>query len=99
VPTDLQGGFMFHTVRPGAVPDAQGQPQAPHAVVMIGMRGLLKFLMTRFYFPGSELAADSLLSSIEPTRRETLIGKNTSATHMNWHIKVQGEGETVFFDY
>lgn len=99
VPTDAEGRFTFYTVKPGAVPDNLGGLQAPHALVMVGMRGLLKFLMTRMYFPGSETDSDVLLQSIPAARRATLIARQGAPDQLDFNISMQGPGETVFFDY
>ena len=39
--TDATGAFHFHTIRPGALPDARGGLQAPHINLSIFARGLL----------------------------------------------------------
>ena len=44
VPTEGDGSFRFVTVKPGAVPDVEGRPQAPHIMVSVFMRGLVKRL-------------------------------------------------------
>jgi len=99
VPTDAEGRFTFYTVKPGAVADNHGGLQAPHALVMVGMRGLLKFLMTRMYFPGSETSSDRVLQSIPAARRATLIAGQPAPDQLDFNISMQGPGETVFFDY
>src|SRR5687767_4610426 len=40
--TDESGQFRFRTIRPGRVPAPDGKLQAPHVLVTIFMRGLLK---------------------------------------------------------
>ena len=52
--TDADGGFSFLTVKPGPVPGPDGQVQAPHVMVSVFARGLLKRLVTRIYFPDEE---------------------------------------------
>ena len=47
IPTDAKGGFRFTTIKPGRVPGPGGKLQAPHLVVSVFMRGLLKHLATR----------------------------------------------------
>src|SRR5208282_4696130 len=44
------GRFRFATIKPGRVPGPQGVAQAPHIVVTLFTRGLLKHLITRVYF-------------------------------------------------
>src|SRR5262245_35247486 len=51
VMTDSDGEFRFSTIKPGRVPAPGGGLQAPHLNVTIFMRGLLKHLITRMYFP------------------------------------------------
>src|ERR1044072_2765736 len=40
--TGSQGAFQFSTIKPGAVPGPNDTLQAPHLVVVVFMRGLLK---------------------------------------------------------
>jgi len=99
-PTNAEGGFAFSTIKPGAVPGSGGRMQAPHLAVRLMMRGLLKDLVTRMYFPGEDLAADSVLQLVPEPRRATLIAQraNGFGRAFSWEIKLQGERETVFFD-
>jgi protocatechuate 3,4-dioxygenase alpha subunit len=102
VATDDDGGFRFTTIKPGRVPAANGGLQAPHLNVTIFMRGMLKQLLTRVYFPGDPAnAEDPVLSSIPAARRETLVASPIAgrAGAIRWNVILQGEGETVFFDY
>jgi protocatechuate 3,4-dioxygenase alpha subunit len=63
--------------------------------------------VTRIYFPDEQEAnaADPVLASVEPARRHTLVA--TTATDQaasdgrpafRFDIRLQGDGETVFFD-
>jgi protocatechuate 3,4-dioxygenase alpha subunit len=76
-------------------------------------RGLLHRLVTRLYFPDEDVAndADPVLQSInDPGRRSTLIAQAEPAdpgdpgdpggpgTVLRFDIRLQGDGETVFFD-
>jgi len=101
VPTDDNGQFRFTTIKPGPVPGPRGKPQAPHLVVSVFMRGLLKRVVTRVYFPG-EAANDSdfILSLVEPARRPTLIARKVQGKDalLRWNVVMQGSEETVFFD-
>src|SRR5262249_40984556 len=45
VPTDAEGRFQFFTIKPGPVVDPEGGLQAPHLLVSVFMRGLLKRLV------------------------------------------------------
>lgn len=98
IPTDAEGRFAFTTIKPGAVPGPGGSMQAPHLAVRVMMRGLLKDLVTRMYFPGEELASDPVLQLVPQPRRETLIARPAGDVFV-WRIELQGSRETVFFDY
>ncbi|CAG9166859.1 protocatechuate 3,4-dioxygenase subunit alpha [Cupriavidus pampae] len=103
VPTGPNGEFRFVTVKPGAVPDADGKPeamQAPHIMVSVFMRGLVKHVATRMYFP-DEVAAnasDRVLALVPESRRGTLIASDDGSGTLRWNVVLQGDGETVFFD-
>lgn len=100
VPTGPDGEFRFVTVKPGVVPAVDGQPQAPHIMVTVFMRGLVKQLRTRLYFPDEAQAnaADPVLAVVPAGRRDTLVAQKGTDNVLRWDIVVQGEGETVFFD-
>lgn len=100
IPTDARGAFRFTTIKPGSVPGPNGRAQAPHLVVSVFMRGLLKQLMTRMYFPDERAnLRDPLLSLVPAERRGTLIARPRRRGVLEWNIILQGEGETVFFDF
>ena len=102
VPVDERGVFRFHTVVPGSVPTLDGVAQAPHIVVMLSMRGLLKHLYTRVYFAGDALnEQDPVLTAVPTARRRTLLAEALpgSADEYRWNVWLQGEDETVFFQY
>ncbi|MBI3249132.1 MAG: protocatechuate 3,4-dioxygenase subunit alpha [Deltaproteobacteria bacterium] len=101
--TDAQGNFRFRTIKPGPVPGTDSSLQAPHIVVSVFARGLLKRLVTRLYFPDEPLNAhDPVLASVpDATRRTTLIARSTdgaSTLVLRFDIVLQGDNETVFFD-
>jgi protocatechuate 3,4-dioxygenase alpha subunit len=101
VPTDDAGRFSFTTIKPGAVPGPDGKMQAPHLAVSVFMRGLLKRLVTRIYFPDEPgNAGDFVLNLVAASRRGTLIAREVpgKAGVLEWNVVMQGEGETVFFD-
>lgn len=102
IPTNGRGGFRFTTIKPGSVPGPGGLPQAPHLVVAVFMRGSLKHLATRMYFPHEPgNAKDPILKLVPPARRDTLIAKRARGRKgaLRWDVILQGTGETVFFDY
>jgi protocatechuate 3,4-dioxygenase alpha subunit len=101
IATSADGSFHFKTIKPGRVPAPDGTLQAPHIAVSIFMRGLLRRLITRIYFPEDPAnSEDFVLNLVEPARRITLIAKKseTRAAAFEWNILLQGEHETVFFD-
>jgi protocatechuate 3,4-dioxygenase, alpha subunit len=102
IPTDASGAFRFTTIKPGAVRGPGGTMQAPHIIVAIGMRGLLKHLVTRIYFSGEPANdTDAILKLVDGQRRSTLIASQVSGQPgvFEWNVVCQGENETVFFDY
>lgn len=98
--TDDSGTFRFRTIKPGRVPGPDGKPQAPHLVVTIFMRGLLKQLVTRMYFPDDAAnAADPVLNLVPAERRGTLVAKKRADGVLEWNVVLQGKNETAFFDF
>jgi protocatechuate 3,4-dioxygenase, alpha subunit len=98
--TDIDGNFAVAVMRPAAVPLEDGRMQAPHMLVLVFARGLLRHLLTRIYFenePGN--TADTVLQQIPAERRATLIARLTShqTNSYQWDVRLQGQGETVFF--
>ena len=101
VPTDDNGAFQFTTIKPGRVPGPGDMLQAPHLVVLVYMRGLLRHLVTRLYFPDDPANdADPILALVPPERRATLIARKAEAGDgtLEWDLHMQGPEETVFFD-
>src|SRR5919109_812636 len=47
---DQNGAYSFETVKPGAVPGPNGAMQAPHILLAIFSRGMLRQAYTRIYF-------------------------------------------------
>jgi protocatechuate 3,4-dioxygenase, alpha subunit len=103
--TDFETGlYRFETIKPGVVTGRDNRPMAPHINLWIVARGINTGLNTRLYF-GDEAEAnakDPVINLIEwEARRATLIApremKQGLATY-TFDIRLQGEGETVFFD-
>jgi protocatechuate 3,4-dioxygenase alpha subunit len=87
-------------VVPGQVAGANGLPQAPHILVVLFARGLLKQLVTRVFFEGeSANDADPVLASCGK-RAATLIARRDAADAgvFRWDVVLQGGNETVFFE-
>jgi protocatechuate 3,4-dioxygenase, alpha subunit len=102
IATNGAGEFRFATIKPGRVPGPAGTLQAPHIVVAVFMRGLLKHLVSRIYFPDEPANTDDpILLLVEPERRATLIATNAPGREgaLEWNVVCSGENETVFFDY
>jgi protocatechuate 3,4-dioxygenase alpha subunit len=103
-PTADGGRYRIITVRPGALPGPGGTTQAPHLDVSVFARGMLHRVVTRLYFPEDAglagpggHAADPVLATVPAGRRSTLIARKTEGGYA-FDIRIQGEGETVFFD-
>jgi protocatechuate 3,4-dioxygenase alpha subunit len=97
--TEDEGRFSFLTVRPGRVPAPTGALQAPHVLVGVFARGLLKRAVTRIYFPDEQEAnaTDSVLSRLTPQQRQTLVARSIAPRQYEFDIRLQGPGQTTFF--
>lgn len=103
--TDFETGeWGFDTVKPGPVAWRDGRMQAPHIALWIVARGINFGLNTRMYFEDEAKAnaADPVLNMIEwENRRPTLIATRQMRDGKpvyRFDIRIQGTGETVFFD-
>jgi protocatechuate 3,4-dioxygenase alpha subunit len=74
--------------------------QAPHISVIVLARGMLNHLFTRLYFDdqAEANARDPVLQSVPPDRRGTLLARRDGPATYRFDIRLQGDGETVFFD-
>jgi protocatechuate 3,4-dioxygenase alpha subunit len=99
---DENGFYSFETIKPGRVPGPQDKPQAPHVLVAVFARGMLRQSYTRIYFAGEAAnAEDPILALVPPERRETLIAKKevkAGRPVYTFDIHMQGDKETVFFE-
>jgi protocatechuate 3,4-dioxygenase alpha subunit len=101
IPTNEQGEFEFRTIKPGAIEESNGKISAPHLTVLIFMRGLLRHLLTRIYFPQEQTnETDPVLGAVPAERRKTLIAVrcSRSRSEFQWDVFLQGDAETVFFE-
>lgn len=104
--TDFSSGvYSFETIKPGVVMGRNGRPMAPHINFWIVARGINLGLNTRMYFGDEEKAnaADPVINLIEwEARRATLIApreeRKKGPPVYRFDIRLQGDGETVFFD-
>ncbi len=94
------GIFRFETIRPGPVPGPGGEPQAPHILVAVFARGMLRHLYTRIYFAdhAAANASDPVLNLVPEDRRATLLATRNAGGAYAFDIRIQGGAETVFFD-
>ncbi|MBD8593939.1 MULTISPECIES: protocatechuate 3,4-dioxygenase subunit alpha [unclassified Pseudomonas] len=99
------GEWTVQTIKPGMVNNAAGVPMAPHINISLFARGVNIHLHTRLYFSDEAEAngKDPVLNLIEqPARRETLIATRCEVDGKlayRFDMRIQGEGETVFFDF
>lgn len=97
--TDADGHFAFTTIKPGRVPGSDAHLQAPHIVIGVFARGLLRRLVTRVYFPDEETAnaEDVVLGLItDPAARRGLVARAEDGI-LRFDIRLQGDRETAFF--
>lgn len=91
VETGEDGRFRIETSMPaGAVPSID---------VAIFARGLLKPLRTRVYLaPREKVEAEPHMKTLVGSKRlDTLIARHVRGGEYRWDVRLQGEGETVFF--
>lgn len=98
------GAYWFETVQPGRVPGPTGALQAPHASLIVQARGMLLPSFTRVYFSdeAEANATDLVLSQVPKDRRATLIAElvdDAGPAVYRFDIVLQGDDETVFFDF
>lgn len=104
VGTDEDGRFSLTTVRPERAPYDRSTVQAPHLSVAVFARGLMNHLFTRIYFEDEpSTTSDPILRHVPEARRATLVAKAEPDAGLTrryrFDIVLQGEGETVFFDF
>src|ERR1700759_1683635 len=99
------GLYQFDTIKPGPVAGRRGhKPMAPHVNLWLVARGINIGLATRMYFEDEAALneQDPVLRMIDPAiRRQTLLARRENRDHgvvYVFDIRLQGDGETVFFD-
>ncbi len=103
--TGPDGTWEAVVPRPVPLPTPDGAAtEAPHLDVSVFARGLLDRVVTRVYLPEDAAvegpgghAQDPVLRRVPASRRSTLVAVPAGA-HYRFDIRLQGEGETVFFD-
>jgi protocatechuate 3,4-dioxygenase alpha subunit len=95
---DGDGTFEIVTLKPGPVPGLGDTLQAPHIAVSVFARGMLNRVVTRIYFADEARAnaSDPVLARVPAERRSTLLAQPTDDGYVI-DLRIQGEGETVFF--
>ena len=83
--TDDEGRFSFTTLR----------PVGAFFAITVFARGVLDRLFTRAYLP--DAVDEAFLQTIEEKRRSTLVATADERGYV-FDIRLQGDGETVFFD-
>lgn len=92
VPTNDAGGFELALPMP--------EPGAPAALVTVFARGLLKHQFTAILLATDPaLARSALLAQVPPARCSTLLAQPEPSGRYRWDLRLQGELETVFFDF
>ena len=91
VSADATGLFRIETAMPAGT--------APFLDVTILARGLLKHVHTRVYFADeARVRAEAAMAPLAASPRlATLIARKAAAGEYRWDVRLQGEGETVFF--
>ena len=98
------GVYCFETIKPGIVAGRKGRLMAPHVNLWIVARGINIGLNTRMYFSdeADANAKDPVHNLIEwEVRRKTLIAERQDREGgivYRFDVRLQGDGETVFFD-
>jgi protocatechuate 3,4-dioxygenase, alpha subunit len=98
--TDQEGNFSVEICKPGPTPLEDGRLQAPHLLVLVFARGLLRHLVTRVYFAEEPANAhDFVLSQVPAERRHTLLARADAKQPrtFQWNVVLQGMDETAFF--
>jgi protocatechuate 3,4-dioxygenase alpha subunit len=95
-PTDERGEYGILTLLPGILPSGDGGDQARHIDVSVFARGMLSRVVTRIYFEDQDNSGDAVLASVPEGRRATLVAAKAGNGY-RFDVRLQGEGETVFF--
>ena len=92
VASDDDGRFTLSLPRP--------QPGQPVALITLFARGLVLHQFSAVFLDDdAALDQAAILQQVPAARRATLIARNTGPATYEWNIVMQGEHETVFFDY
>ncbi|MFI8194639.1 protocatechuate 3,4-dioxygenase subunit alpha [Streptomyces sp. NPDC085946] len=100
--TDAFGVWHVWVRKPeGGLELPDGTTLAPYLHATVWARGLMKQAETRIYFPDEAAAnaADPVLARVPENRRHTLVAVPEDDGSLRFDIRLQGENETVFFDF
>jgi protocatechuate 3,4-dioxygenase alpha subunit len=93
VETSRDGTYAIETRLPGG-------DGAPCLEVSIFARGLLKPLRTRVYLaPEARVRADPSMQALATSPRLSTLVAAGGPAEFRWDVRLQGEGETVFFAF
>ncbi|MDH3649869.1 MAG: protocatechuate 3,4-dioxygenase subunit alpha [Saprospiraceae bacterium] len=93
--TDKANRFIFRTTKP-----LPKDGHAPFLTVVLFMRGQLIHSFTRMYFSDEQELnqRDETLLTVPEERRHTLVAQKKGSFY-EFNIHMQGDDETVFFDF
>jgi protocatechuate 3,4-dioxygenase alpha subunit len=95
IASDDKGGFSM--TMPRAAARAGGEPAA---LVTVFARGLVLHQFSAVFLEDDPaLPSSAMLDQVPAARRPTLIARKTGPAAYAWDIRMQGDKETVFFDY
>jgi protocatechuate 3,4-dioxygenase alpha subunit len=95
VPSGADGEFSLRVSLPQ--PAVRGEPLM---YVTVFARGLVLHQFTAVFLEDAAgLAESAILNQVPDARRATLLARRTGEGQYHWDIRMQGEAETVFFDY
>lgn len=98
VSTDLEGSFTVRIWKPVPILLDDGRMQAPHIMVLVFARGLMRHLISRVYLENAKgNESDPVMLGVPAERRGTLIAKLEGENTYLWDVVLQGDSETVFF--
>jgi len=96
--TDTDGNYSIMLSQTVLARSENRTAQAPHMLVLVFARGLLRHLISRVYFEGENgNETDPVLLTIPSERRHTLIARMDGENSYCWDVILQGADETVFF--
>ncbi len=94
-PSGERGEFSMRVPAPAAAGTGE-----PLMYVTVFARGLVKHQFTAVFLEDDAgLSASGILNQVPPARRATLLARKDGEGWYRWDIRMQGEQETVFFDF